>query len=300
MTSYPGYDPALGGERRTPALSGAEPQLGGEQRINLSLLDMLSRGLWTSAEELRRVIQQIPSGQRSLYVGALLARLEIADPDKRLPEVAPWRGGRDQRVRIIVSLGVLGDPSVCDALARLLQDENAEVRQCAMNALGRLSDPRAVPPLLNILGSSDHTIHDRVAAAEALAAIRSADAVPGLIECLDVQRGGMVHRRIVHALGRTGGEEALWAVVDVLQHCHDSATRQEAAHALGLIDDMRALLYLAEALDDPSADVRYACIQAIQHFQGPIVRAAVGYGLSDPDERVRAAAATARRVLAKT
>src|SRR5574341_451884 len=295
MTSYRGYDPSLGGARRCPPVSGSEPQLGGEKRLNLSILDTLSRGLWTSAEELVRVVRQIPAANNRSYVDALLARLDTADPQKRLPEVAPWRGGRDQRVRIIISLGLLGDRSVSDILAQLLSDENAEVRQTAMAALGRLADERAVPNLLNVLNNADRTVHDRIAAAEALAAIHSRAAVPGIIACLEAQQRGIVQKRMVQALGSIGGEDALWALIELLQQSPDPEIRREAARALGRIDDLRSLLYLTEALDDPSPYVRCTCIQVFQHYQGPIVRAALTYALSDPDDRVRAAAAAARQ-----
>lgn len=297
MTSFPGLDPALGGERRPPAINGTEPQLGGDKRIDLSVLDTLSRGLWTSPVELQRVIRRIPSAQRAAYVAALLARLEFADPDERLPEVAPWRGGRDQRVRILVSLGVLGDASVGADLAPLIDDPNAEVRQAAMTALGRLRDTESVTLLLGVVASPERSIHDRITAAEALADIGSPDAVPGLLECLDPGGSGIVERRVIAALGASGGDEAFVALTELLQQGVDAGIRQEAAYSLGRLNDLRSVPPLSQGLDDPSPDVRYACISALAKLQGPLVRAALTYALSDPDERVRGAADAARRVL---
>ena len=94
-----GYEPGLGGYNRPPALSGAEPQLGGSHRLDLKILDFLSRGLWTSIGELEQVTRHIPPDLRSRYRDALVARLQLVNPADLLPEVKPWRGGRDQRVR---------------------------------------------------------------------------------------------------------------------------------------------------------------------------------------------------------
>ncbi len=294
MTSYLGMEPGLGGDRRPRAFSGAEPQLGGDRRLDLTILDMLSRGLWASSEELSRVARLIPPEQRSTYCKALLARLDIADPEARLPEVAPWRGGRDQRVRIIDSLGVLGDVSVCSTLTRLINDPNAEVRHSAMAALGRLGDRQAIPMLLHVLSQTERSTQDRIAAAEALAAIGSPETAPGLIACLDCEANPIVQRRIVFALGCVGGEQAVPALTSALEHSANAGVREEAVYALSRIGGAAALVALWEALNDSSAQVRYACVQSIQRFEGKVALAALAYALSDPDERVRNAARAAR------
>src|SRR5947207_6385225 len=165
MATHPGFEPSLGGERRQIILTGAEPQLGGDRRVDLPLLDVLSRGMWTPVEELRRIIRHIPASQRAAYCDALLTRLAAADPSERLPEVKPWRGGRDQRVRIINSLSLLGDRRIGVALARLVHDPNAEVRHASIMALGSLGDEYAVPTLAGVLGEAERSIQDRVAAA---------------------------------------------------------------------------------------------------------------------------------------
>ncbi|HEC24214.1 MAG TPA: hypothetical protein ENI95_14995 [Chloroflexi bacterium] len=293
------FAPRLGGDHRRLRLSGAEPQLGGARRIDLAVLDYLSRGLWTSIEELKRVARLIPPEQRPLYRDALLKRLALVDPGHLLPEVKPWRGGRDQRVRIIDSLSILGDADIIPLLENLTRDPNAEVRQAAIAALGRLGDPLSVPVLGRILRHPESSTHDRLGAVDALARIGVGEALPCLLEALREVRATLVRRRIVSALGSIPGEAATGALVDVLRRSPLAALREEAALALGRRKDARGMLYLCEALDDPDPAVRLACVRALRGFRGEIARAALGYALSDPDERVRGAASRALRSLKK-
>lgn len=282
--------PSLGGDRRPLVLSGAEPQLGGDRRVDLPLLDVLSRGLWVPVEDLRRVIREIPTTQRSTYCDALLTRLAACDPDQRLPEVRPWRGGRDQRVRIIMSLSLLGDVRAGRALTRLVSDSNAEVRHAAITALGRLRDALSVPALCDVLQNPDHTTQDRIASADSLAEIATTESVLGLIQSLNSDPP-LVRRKIVVALGSSSGDATRSALIGVLRDDPDEGVRAESAHALGRLMDIRSLLYLWESLDDPAVGVRRAALAAIGRFHGEIVRAALSYALSDAHADIRAQAA---------
>ena len=295
MTTHVGSEPSLGGDHRAVCLSGAEPQLGGDRRQLLPLLDLLSRGLWSSAEELRRVINLIPSTQRSAYGAALLARLEAADPGERLPEVKPWRGGRDQRVRIITSLSILGDPSVGPTLTALITDTNGEVRHAAMSALGRLKDCYAIPQLCNVVGDADVPIQDRLVAVDALAAIGGSEVETRLIEALKMNLPAIVMRRTVNILGILHSQLAVSTIIHLLVDSQDEIIRCEAALSLGRIKDIRALFYLWHCLDDEIVSLRRAAVHAIGEFPGEIARAALSFALSDADPQVHQFATDALR-----
>jgi HEAT repeat protein len=248
--------------------------------------------LWASPQELRRITRSIPQSQRGAYCRALLARLELANPDQRLPEVRPWRGGRDQRVRMINSLTLLGDRRAAVLLTRLCDDENAEVRQAAIAALGGLGDPDSIPALTGILTEPRRSTQDRLIAVESLAVIGSERAVPGIAETLrrEASVSDLLRRKLIHALGVIGGEAAVGLLIEVLVDWREVTARIEAALALGRAGQLRGLLFLAGSLDDPSPAVRRACILGVACFEGEIARAALNYALADADERVRAAA----------
>src|SRR2546430_3310728 len=84
--------------------------------------------------------------------------------------------------------------AVVNALIARLKDENAGVRGAAAHSLGRLGDPRAVPPLIAVLADSDGEV--RAAAIEALADLGDARAIgpiAGLLKdpIADVKRNAL-------------------------------------------------------------------------------------------------------------
>jgi HEAT repeat protein len=70
----------------------------------------------------------------------------------------------------------------------------------------------------------------------------------------------------------------------------DPQLREEAARALGEIEDERAVTPLAELVDDPVAAVRLAVIEALGHIGGEDAREALLYLAEAADDEVREAA----------
>lgn len=284
------YEPSLGGHPYSSPPNGSEPQLGGAKRLDLSVLDYLSRGLWTSVEELRRVTRRIPSDKKPEYRDALIARLGIVPPGRPLPEVTPWRGGRDQRVRIIDSLSILGDETTVPVLERLINDENAELRQTVIAGLGRLRSEKAIPVLCRVLRQPERGMYDRAAAADALALIAHPASIDELTAAMRTELSPVVLRKIIYALGCTGDERTLPWLIDGLRDYESDFVRAEAAQAIGRLRVLRGVLYLLEALADPSDEVRLACVVALQNYNNELARAGFSYAASDNSPRVRDAA----------
>src|SRR5437868_1514476 len=123
------------------------------------------------------------------------------------------------------------DTTVVRALIARLKDENAGVRGAAARSLGRLGDPRAVPPLIDVLADSDGEV--RSAAVEALADLGDARAIgpiAGLLKdpVADVKRNAL----------------------DALSHFDRGVP---TAPVLAL-------------LEDPNADVRHQAIELLDHL----------------------------------
>jgi HEAT repeat protein len=119
------------------------------------------------------------------------------------------------------------------------------VRRSAAKALGEISDPAAVPALVEVLGDSVERVRTNVA--QALGEIGDPAAVPTLVEALGDSRWE-VRQYTAQALGKIGDSTAVPVLVKVLG---DSAwrVRQHAALALGKIGDPAAVPALVGVLD---------------------------------------------------
>lgn len=143
--------------------------------------------------------------------------------------------------------------------AGALESQIPELRMAAANALGRLGEQSAVPPLLGVL--DDDNVRVRIRACEALGTIEHPGAVDRLIEQLD-DPDGRVRHAAAEALGTIGTETARIALIDMLDD-ENASIRRSAAVALGNARTFRAVQPLADALSDESAAVRQAAVFSI-------------------------------------
>ena len=166
---------------------------------------------------------------------------------------------RDSRVSAIQKLGEIKDPAAVPALIEALQDVDSNVSEAAADALGKIKDPRAVPALIAALKDEDWVFQAWVF--RALVSIGK-PAIPALIEA-------------------------------VKDKDEDSGVRQDAAVALEEIDDPRAVPDLIEALNDEDPNVRYSTASALKNRKDPAAVPALIAALKDEYVIVREAAARA-------
>lgn len=166
------------------------------------------------------------------------------------------------------ALARVHDPKAVEALAALLDDRNPAVVRSVTTALGRIGDPAAVRPLVGLLGSGDRKAV--VPALTALAAIGDPRAVPaigrlalhrGATPAAD-QDGRAVRRAAVAALGNLGDRGARPTLVTVLRT--DPTVARSAGTALARIyrKDVRPLLTLLD--DAGSITLAYALVDVGQ------------------------------------
>ena len=90
--------------------------------------------------------------------------------------------GTTDRLRAVVALGKSGDPRAVRPLVDLLGDTDEEIRLAATTALGNLKSGRPVDELIERLQDRSEQMPIREQAAVALTAIRSTGALRGLRE----------------------------------------------------------------------------------------------------------------------
>jgi HEAT repeat protein len=144
----------------------------------------------------------------------------------------------------------------------------------AVEALGKIPDPRAVKLLRTCLQSNEVAV--RITAADSLGRVGGGEAVEALTACL---RSKLVQVRVasVQALGKLKAAQATGVICKLLQD-KEWEVRQEAAVALGRLKNPEACPLLAAALDDSDADVREAAAMALgkigdRRAVGPLVLA---------------------------
>lgn len=167
------------------------------------------------------------------------------DPEPGVREAATWA---------LVRRG----ETALSALVAHLADPDPGVRTQMTHALGKLRDPRAVDALASLL--EDPVPEVAAKAAHALGQLGGAAASAALAAVLG--RGSASQRgTTVTALGAVG-TDAFAPVVAALG-APASATRADAAEALGLLEDPRAADALIAATRDDDEEVRVAALMAL-------------------------------------
>jgi len=162
---------------------------------------------------------------------------------------------------------------VADSLMTALGDEDADVREQALNGLARMRDPRAIPGLTQAMRDASADVR--------LVQFSTPDAVSAITGALQDQDAD-VRARAVRAVTSMVGRGILDAAeyVDVfigLLRDAEPGVRAQAAAALGAIADPRAIDPLTAALTDPEPEVRERAARAL----GQIARGPRRQGLPD-------------------
>ncbi len=188
------------------------------------------------------------------------------------------------------------DQKVIDALTGALQDTDAEVREHAVMALGRLRDRRATAPLIAALADTSADL--RESAAMALGQLRDPASVEPLIALLGDKTPG-VREQVAFALGQVRDLRAVDPLIAAIADAN-ADVREQAVFALAQLRDKRATPKLVGALSDSSADVREQAAFALSQLRDPAAAPALAGLLTDKDAQVRERAAFALGQLRST
>ncbi len=183
-------------------------------------------------------------------------------PESRLQELRalesssaepPTLGRGDEAPRI--------DTAIVRAVIARLSDENAEVRQAAANALGRMGHPMAIEPLVQALDDADREV--KRAALFALGNFERAPVPVAPIRKVLLSDDADSRAHAVRMLGELRDRASIPAISRLVLDA-SADVRQSALHTLNELEALIADELLATALADRSADVRLAAV----HFAG--------------------------------
>jgi len=164
--------------------------------------------------------------RRSSRAAGLLADLGVK---AAAPVIVPLLAHEKTRLGALDALSRLGEKSVWEDVARLLDDDVERVRVSAVRCLEKLGATDAVPLLVaRMRGEEIFTV--RFAAEDVL--VRFGDAsVPSLLEAALDRDDLTLRRHAIRAIGRIGPPSALPLLVDLADH-EDWRIRHDAAGAL--------------------------------------------------------------------
>lgn len=160
----------------------------------------------------------------------------------------------DDDVRAVAAvdgLSALGKPAL-PALLAMCQDPDPNRRWWAIRVLSAIPDPQVPAQLRKALADPDYTV--RQCAALGLSQQPTVDSIPDLIDTLN-DHDRLVGRLAADALIAIGGP----AVTDLIRvlETGPQPSRVEAARALAVIGDTRAIPAMFAAWEDGSALIRH-------------------------------------------
>jgi HEAT repeat protein len=216
------------------------------------------------ADAIPPLIEALSITEQSAYYHLSMALRWIGAP--AVPALLDaLRHAEDENIRSGAAdvLDRVDSEEVREALHAALDDEDADVRRTAMWSLGELGDPRVLNLLLveqpsQKLGSLEP--------ARTIANIGSV-ALPSLIAALDDQERPAYQRvNAARALGLIKDERAVEPLVAVLRD-DDEGVRVAAIFALGDLKDLKAVEPLLAVLHDTSSGVREHAVNALASIE---------------------------------
>lgn len=206
-----------------------------DDRLARDLLQFIALGTWAGKPFV------VPLPLRSPYARTRLRTLFM-----------PEAGMDSERARTVLLAG--------------MESPNSHIRENAAYILGLIGNSQDVPVLIQALNDAVPAV--RLQAAKALGRMHAAAAVPALLSTLH-SADEFVGTQIFQALVQIGGPAVPALIAEC---CSISAwTRWHCVRALGEINDARAILVLAQSLNDPDHGVAWMAAKELIQFGKLIV-----------------------------
>jgi HEAT repeat protein len=167
----------------------------------------------------------------------------------------------DIREQAVETLGKIRDSRAIAYLVRALEDDDWFVREKAAEALGRIRSRRAVDPLVQVLQDDDWFVREK--AAEALGKIGDERAAEPLVKALNDANTNLRRKALdaLRAIGRPAVEPLVTALRDGM-----IVRPGEVIDILGDLPCGRSLRYLVNALEDIDDDIRRAAKRVLRRI----------------------------------
>ncbi|MHB0957690.1 MAG: HEAT repeat domain-containing protein [Pirellulaceae bacterium] len=202
-----------------------------------------------------------------------------------------------QQAGVIISLGTLGDDQSVVPIAAMLTSDNAELREAAMIALGRIGSVAAATALQEFASQAAENectslVDAQLAAVEALCRQGEHAAAVTICESLQMADSEQVRATAFRGLLAAKPAEALPLILAGLA-AEESWKRAVAADALVPLQGAAELGVIAAAIPDLPPLGKIAAFVSLKDRRDPSLRVAALKALEDSDPGVQTAALTA-------
>ncbi|MFQ5822626.1 MAG: HEAT repeat domain-containing protein [bacterium] len=177
----------------------------------------------------------------------------------------------------------------CDSLLIFLNSPEPNFRARAVEALGKLQDPKCLNTLLKMLNDPNHYV--RLETAFALGQLGSSEAEEPLIQRLNTKEALDVKIRILEALGKIGTDKTFPVLIKLFE-ASDENLRSEAALSVGRMA-LRNLINksvtdsLTLLLEDENDQVRWKACYSLMQIAKDLNSESLLKAAKDKDARVR-------------
>jgi HEAT repeat protein len=225
------------------------------------------------------------------YAARSLGQLAFPEAVDALANVVQTDEAPMVRASAIGALGQMGGGRAVTVLAPLVEEEERDVSRAALQALGQIGHPDALPPLLAALRSPDP--ERRLDALHAVAERGGADAAGALQWVAATDAEPQVAQAAVEAMGRLATPEAVAALVALTA---DPTLRESCMVTLAELGEAQ-VEDVARGLEHMHPSVRRATVDALARMKNPLASAKLSIALEDEEASVRLKAVTALRRL---
>jgi HEAT repeat protein len=256
-----------------------------KHQSNPQLMMQLVSHVTTETDQALTTLTVQTIGKLKLYSGVdVLVLVMKADPALMVYQHPHLKDDHKLNLRraAIMALGQIGEQRVIPHIMKVLNNkrENYRLRLAAAECLGKLGDPKATSPLVDILiDDRESSLYLRESAAKALGMLGDIRALESLIDVLESKKGfrdkfNFLKEQVIEAIGNVGqnlsGRRNNRALDSLFSALSDEAPsiRLAAVQAIEQLGDEDCLPFLHPLLFDVEFDIACAAASCIYNLGG--------------------------------
>jgi HEAT repeat protein len=222
------------------------------------------------------------------FVGPLIAFLKQLEENKSYYEI-------DDVLRIVSQIN---DPSALKGISSLLYSENKEVRNSALNAILQIGPSEEIMSDLIYTSKNDEEAYIRESALDCLAKLSNPTAINAIVEAYKYDPETGVRSHALSLLEKLKSPYSIKPLAEFLFSCQDALRKEEVAKFLRWADRKGATEVIIPYLKDKDPKVRKSAAEALGYLQSPYGVEELLELMTDEDKEVREAVIKALREIA--